>query len=173
MANSAGTNDAYQVFCPMKSRRSYGPNLALRNFRRALNLSQGKLAALVGRTQPEIARLENGTRRMTVEWANVLAPHLRRAPQDLLTNLSPTNPNPAGDDQAYPIDDEIMRRAVMVGRRLGGNDDALLSEIAALFYTLLSRERDGFSITDDEYTLTILEKFIIRLKTREPPGGEP
>ncbi len=57
---------------------------ALRTQRRKIGLSQSDLALLVGTTQPQIMRLENGDRKFTKEWAERIAPHLNVTAQELL-----------------------------------------------------------------------------------------
>lgn len=52
--------------------------------REALELSQDRLAELAGMTQAQVNRLENGKRKMTPEWANMLSPHLNVSPVDLV-----------------------------------------------------------------------------------------
>lgn len=48
----------------------------LRFFREKKGLSQVQLAKLVNSSQPQINRLEMGDRKLTVEWAERIAPHL-------------------------------------------------------------------------------------------------
>lgn len=149
-------------------RSKFTANIPLKNFREALHLSQAKLAELAGCGQSDIAKLETGERRTTADWAVRLAPHLGREPRDLF----PQAPSSGHRRAEGEVDHDVMTRAVDVARRLAGPDDALLTEIVAPVYALLIREREGFPITDDERTLSILENFIRRLKRRgrpEPP----
>lgn len=56
----------------------------VRELRQAAGLSQEKLAELAGTSQPQINKLETGQRKMTVDWAVKLAPHLGVDPATLL-----------------------------------------------------------------------------------------
>jgi len=60
------------------------PMSELRKIRESLGLTQGALAALAGTSQPQILRLENGSRKLTKEWAIRLAPGLHTTPEALL-----------------------------------------------------------------------------------------
>jgi transcriptional regulator with XRE-family HTH domain len=165
MANGGGEAEAGH----RRRRGKSPPNLALRNFRQARNLSQAKLAKLAKLSQSVIARLETGAARTTADVAARLAPILGRDPRDLfppslsrseqrLAEPSPEPPPPGHTDPA------VMRRALTVARRFGGTDDELVVEIAGLVYALLLRERDGWPISDDEGTLTLIEGFLRRLR---------
>ncbi len=68
---------------PLHRDYQYGMS-ALKDLRVARNLTQAGLADLVGTSQPQIRRLENGERQMTKEWAERLAPHLGVVPSALL-----------------------------------------------------------------------------------------
>ena len=52
--------------------------------REAAGIADHELARLVGTSQPQINRLENGERRLTVEWLNKIAGALNKQPEDLL-----------------------------------------------------------------------------------------
>ncbi|WP_376961207.1 LexA family transcriptional regulator [Azospirillum sp. A26] len=56
----------------------------LADIRASQRLSQGELAKRVGTTQSQIAKLENGQRSLSLNWAARLAPHLGVKPQALL-----------------------------------------------------------------------------------------
>jgi transcriptional regulator with XRE-family HTH domain len=56
----------------------------IRDLRLGAGLSQAELAELVGTTQAQIARLETGERRLTVEWMQRIARALSLRPSDLL-----------------------------------------------------------------------------------------
>lgn len=60
------------------------PNTQIKALREALGMSQQKLADLVGCGQGDIAKLENGTKRSTVDWMVRIAPHLGVNPKDLM-----------------------------------------------------------------------------------------
>jgi DNA-binding XRE family transcriptional regulator len=57
---------------------------ALTKLRKAARLSQSQLAELVGTSQPQIQRLEKGTRGLSKDWATRIAPHLGAMPADLM-----------------------------------------------------------------------------------------
>lgn len=56
----------------------------LQEFRKKAKLSQAALAEKSKTSQPQIDRLEKGDRKLTVEWAERLAPHLNTSPRELL-----------------------------------------------------------------------------------------
>ncbi len=56
----------------------------LGEIRKKVGLSQQKLADLADTNYVQISRLENGGRKLSVEWAERLAPHLNVKAQDLL-----------------------------------------------------------------------------------------
>jgi transcriptional regulator with XRE-family HTH domain len=57
---------------------------SMKRLREAKGLSQEKLAEMAHTSQPQIGRLESGTRPMTVRWAQKLAPLLGCRDRDLL-----------------------------------------------------------------------------------------
>lgn len=57
----------------------------LKGARMAAGLSQEKLAEMAGTSQPQILKLEKGERKMTLDWAVRLAPHLGVHPSELLS----------------------------------------------------------------------------------------
>lgn len=61
---------------------------SLRQLREARGLTQVQLAEGLGKSQSEIARLERGERRMTVDWAIRLAPLLGIEPRQLFDELT-------------------------------------------------------------------------------------
>lgn len=61
----------------------FGMN-SLREAREAAGLTQARLAELARTSQPQIKRLEAGDRKLTREWAERLAPHLKLSPQKLM-----------------------------------------------------------------------------------------
>ncbi len=52
-----------------------------------MGLSQARLGELVGTTQGQIQKLESGVRKMTIEWAQKLAPALNCEPIDLVPHI--------------------------------------------------------------------------------------
>lgn len=56
----------------------------LTNYRKRAGLSQNRLAELVGTSQPQIQRLEKGTRGLSKKWATKIAPHVRTIPEELM-----------------------------------------------------------------------------------------
>lgn len=66
--------------------------MGLRELREAAGLNQTELARLVGTSQPQINRLEQGDRQITKKWALRLAPHLRVTPEFLLFGDQKTAP---------------------------------------------------------------------------------
>lgn len=62
------------------------PNM-LKQFRESAGLTQQQLADKVGSSQPQIRRLEAGSRKMSKDWAERLAPHLNVDPVQLIFNV--------------------------------------------------------------------------------------
>lgn len=60
------------------------PNTQITRFRTERGLSQQALADLVGCGQSDIAKLESGGKRSTIDWMVRIAPHLGVGPKDLL-----------------------------------------------------------------------------------------
>ena len=56
----------------------------MRALRERRGLTQAELARLAHTTPPQIHRLENGQRKLTLEWAGRLAPHLAAAAEEIL-----------------------------------------------------------------------------------------
>jgi phage repressor protein C with HTH and peptisase S24 domain len=107
----------------------------LRDLRERKSLSQAKLASLAGTSQPQIKRLEDGSRELTVAWAERLAPHLGVTAEQLLfpnlaqtagrqggvepnVDLSKAEPAPPLHRFGGPRDVPVLGTAVG-----GGNDD--------------------------------------------------
>jgi transcriptional regulator with XRE-family HTH domain len=63
---------------------SFADMSTLRERRRELGLSQQALADIVGTSQPQIKRLEDGERKLTKEWAERLAPALQTSAETLM-----------------------------------------------------------------------------------------
>lgn len=66
-------------------RKPYKPAMAnrLKEWRERRGLSLARLGDLVGSSAPHMHRLENGQRKLTKEWADILAPALGVSPLDL------------------------------------------------------------------------------------------
>lgn len=106
----------------------------LKERREGLGFSQAALADLAGTTAPQIHRLENGQRKLTREWAERLAPHLKTTPEELLfpkqssgaprelpvsnVDFSKAEPAPPLHRFGGPRDVPVLGTAVG-----GGNDD--------------------------------------------------
>ncbi|MFT6556249.1 MAG: transcriptional regulator with XRE-family HTH domain [Sneathiella sp.] len=56
----------------------------LRRYRKQRGFTQSELAKMAGTSHPQIQRLETGERKLTLEWAETLAPHLLVHPANLL-----------------------------------------------------------------------------------------
>lgn len=66
------------------------PNLQIKALREARGMSQQDLADLMGCGQSDIAKLETGAKRSTLDWMVRIAPHLGVGPKDLM----PPEPGP-------------------------------------------------------------------------------
>ncbi len=74
----------------MRAKQQHTPAISrLRELRKAKGLSQARLAKLVGASQPDIARLERGGRRLTTDWMRRIAAALEVHPADLLEPEEP------------------------------------------------------------------------------------
>lgn len=56
----------------------------LTTYRKRAGLSQSRLADLAGTSQPQIQRLEKGTRGLSRKWATKIAPHVKAIPEELM-----------------------------------------------------------------------------------------
>ena len=63
---------------------------AIQSLRAKLSLTQAELADLVGTTQAQVQRLERGQRKLTLEWAEKLAPVLKTTARDLMFPIDET-----------------------------------------------------------------------------------
>lgn len=63
------------------------PNTQLRKLREMAGLSQQALANLAGCGQSDIAKLESGQKKSTVDWMVRIAPHLHAEPKDLMPEV--------------------------------------------------------------------------------------
>jgi transcriptional regulator with XRE-family HTH domain len=158
-------------------RRRHIPNERLKMYREAAGLSQEQLGSMIGRHQSIIARMESGEIPTTAGMAATLAPHLGVEPQELF----PGAPGSRRAADGGGIDPSIIARANVVARRLAAavrrddepddDNEVLASEILALFYELLARERDGQKISDNEATLSLLEHFARRVRRLSEPSS--
>ena len=81
----------------------------IRRLRERKGLSQAQLAELVGTSAPQILRLEKGRRKLTVDWAERIAPHLGVAAFELLfpgaTGRTPVADEPEAVSDLIRADD--------------------------------------------------------------------
>lgn len=87
----------------------------IRELREQRGLSAEKLAALVGTTQAQISRLENGQRRLTVDWMNRIASALGIKPQDLIAPAPVANF--ANDAELISSSDPLLTAAMSGSQR--------------------------------------------------------
>lgn len=107
------TNSALDCVFWVKYRNGMNP---LRGLRKKAKLSQQKLGDLAGTTQPTIQRLEKephekNYRKMTVHWAQKLAPHLGVLPIRLLPQLLTTPETDSIDELLEGASPEIRQKA--------------------------------------------------------------
>lgn len=113
----------------------------LKALRVSAKLSQEALAGLAHTSQPQIDRLEKGSRQLTLAWARRLAPHLGVKPLELLPiekqdiNLSSDAKNHIQDSESSLYD--LLRSAEQEGEMLLPKSiiaaiGMLTTEIAAL-----------------------------------------
>jgi transcriptional regulator with XRE-family HTH domain len=89
---------------------------SMKRLREDRELSQEALAVLAKTSQPQIGRLESGTRPMTVRWAQRLAPLLGCKPIDLLPITSDIEDLPQNPDN-------FKEKITKAGQTLSGIDD--------------------------------------------------
>lgn len=92
----------------------------LKDLRERKGLSQAKLASLAGTSQPQIKRLEDGSRELTVAWAERLAPHLGVTAEQL---LFPGRPAAVGGGSLEPDVDLSKADPAPPLHRFGGPRD--------------------------------------------------
>lgn len=100
-----GINTALQVIEPgYQSKREQETMSKLQEARLRAGLSQAQLGELAGTSQVQVARLEKGIRKMTIDWAVKLAPHVGLSPADLLTDAADNKiPPPYGEASPRPF----------------------------------------------------------------------
>lgn len=79
------------------------PHEILRKIRKSRGLTEEQLANRIGTSQQQINRLENGGRRITVEWMVLLAKGLGCAPADFFGE--------SGQSAAPTLDEELYQSA--------------------------------------------------------------
>lgn len=88
----------------------------IKEIRERRGLSTAQLAALVGTSQPQITRLENGERKLTAEWMSRLAQALDCSPADLLAAAVITG----GPDEALVCPDDRNDHLIVGALRAQG-----------------------------------------------------
>jgi HTH-type transcriptional regulator, competence development regulator len=76
----------------------------LGQFMRAAGLTDPGLGKAIGVSKQQIFNLRRGHRKLTVEWAKRVAPHLKVSWQELITGSAPKTPDPARADLLAVID---------------------------------------------------------------------
>ncbi|WP_352499392.1 helix-turn-helix domain-containing protein [Mesorhizobium sp. M0058] len=59
-------------------------NNGIRLFRERANLTKAELSRRIGTTRQQLGRLEDSQRKLTLEWAQKIAPHVNATAQDLM-----------------------------------------------------------------------------------------
>lgn len=142
------------------------PNLQLKRLREARGLSQAKLAELVGCAQGDIAKLEIGAKRTTAEWAIRLGPALGVDPQELFPSATGNPGEPRSISSQ--LDPRKLQLSIMVARRMAashgaGDDEAVISELAAAIYDVLAEsEAAGNPVGNDRDALALIERVLRR-----------
>ena len=88
----------------------------IRQIREKRGLTQAQLADRVGTTQPTIMRLENGKRRLTVEWMRKIAKALDVLPEELLSTAVLAGLQE--DARPYQSDDKSISHPALAARGL-------------------------------------------------------
>lgn len=118
----------------------------IKELREKMDLSQSALAERVGTSQPQIKRLESGERKLTKEWAEKIAPHLRIAPEALMFETGTDSPvnddtksdtgSPIFDPPNATVGDKVEglgRRIPVYGQAVGGVDGEFLMNGTVLY----------------------------------------
>ncbi len=96
----------------------------LKKMRLEQNLTQAELAKRVGTSQAQIYRLENCERKLTVEWAERLAPALSVSAQHLLFGDRPNRLEPASSDVCIPVEaNAIMAKCLALADAMERTSD--------------------------------------------------
>ncbi len=114
---------------------------------------------------------ENGERGLRPRVAQRYARAFHVDPAWLLYNQGPppfvmSGEPPEPDADALDLDEDLYSRASAVAKRVAEiipDGAAIEAEIAALVYVLLWRQKNGTPITDDEWTIRRLERFVRRV----------
>jgi len=117
----------------------------IRRLREAKEMSQAELATLVGTSQPQINRLENGDRKLTKEWAERIAPFLNVPPNVLLFGWPDEQPGaiapPLTGEDPFPQPNakvggkitEAGKSNPVYGQAVGGIDGEFVMNGSALY----------------------------------------
>jgi DNA-binding XRE family transcriptional regulator len=101
------------------------PNNGIRSFRRQLGITQAELALRVNTTRQQIGRLEDGKRKLTMQWATDLAKVLNCRASDLMFPETAMLGDSAGyrnvflaqtgspDEHAISLHSDILKRLMM------------------------------------------------------------
>jgi len=103
--------------------------------RRAVGLTQVKLAELLGTTGNSISRLENGDTRLNLEWMERIAKVLGCEPADLIAN--------GKDETAKPDKPEIIANWIDQGLGKPGKSGKGLAKALGVNEAIVSRMRSG------------------------------
>jgi DNA-binding Xre family transcriptional regulator len=89
-------------------------------------MNDPKLAEAVGSTRQQIHKLRHGDRKLTVQWAKRLAPHLDCTWQELIEGpVEPTDGRRAGLLEIFDAMDERNRESLWrIAQSLQGNDSS-------------------------------------------------
>ena len=112
----------------------------IKALREKIGLTQGQLAEAVGTPQPQISRLESGKRKLTKEWAEILATPLHTTPEILLfgdpEKVTPVNDNDLASQPSAISDlpnaeirgkvEGLGRKIPVFGQAVGGVDGEFL-----------------------------------------------
>ncbi|MEM8812493.1 MAG: helix-turn-helix transcriptional regulator [Pseudomonadota bacterium] len=101
-------------------------------------LTQAQLASLIGTSQAQIYRLENSERKLTVEWAQRLAPALGLSVEALLLDRDDGN---AYDEAGNGRPPDRVRNG-----RIPTGDHSVIAECLAFVATLEAQNEAPFSV---------------------------
>lgn len=133
----------------------------IRSLREKLDISQEKLAARVGTSQPQIKRLEAGERKLTKEWAERIAPHLGVNPEELLFGVPSSAQLAKEPEKAYEREipnaeirgkvEGFGRKIPVFGQAVGGVDGEFLMNGSILYEVMappvISHISDAYAVS--------------------------
>lgn len=116
----------------------------IKDLRAGLGLSQNELGERAGLSQPQVQRLESSKRKLTKEWATLLAPHLGTTPEFLMFG--------AEGDGSWQ---SLLKQSILLALEQGVMLTEIHQELGALLFSGLSDSVQQVSEQDPETYATV------------------